>query len=97
MMYMVRKQLYLTERQDAELKRKAVEAGVSEAEVVRRALDLAFVVGPSTRLRPGRREAIEALARTWADPDSALVGAFDREALYQERLDRLANRDREQT
>ena len=38
MMYMIRKQLYLTEAQDAELKRQAAKQGVSEATIVRRAL-----------------------------------------------------------
>ena len=36
---MVRKQFYLAEAQDKALKRRAKALGVSEAEVVRRALD----------------------------------------------------------
>ncbi len=36
---MLRKQLYLEERQDAALKARAQELGVSEAELVREALD----------------------------------------------------------
>lgn len=36
---MKRKQIYITEEQDRRLKRRAEELGVSEAEVIRRALD----------------------------------------------------------
>ncbi len=39
---MVRKQLYIDPTQDAALKRKAKELGVSEAELVRRALKVAL-------------------------------------------------------
>lgn len=39
---MVRKQLYIDPIQDAALKRRAKELGVSEAELVRRALDNAL-------------------------------------------------------
>ena len=48
MMYieaMVRKQLYLREDQDALLKQKARDLGISEAELVRRALDR-FLASP---------------------------------------------------
>lgn len=36
---MIRKQLYITREQERSLKRKARELGISEAELVRRALD----------------------------------------------------------
>lgn len=85
-MYMVRKQLYLTEDQDVALKRRAAEAGVSEAEVVRRALDMALRGGSRHPWRPGRREAMADLVETWAAPDSVLAEAFDRDALYEARL-----------
>ena len=39
---MIRKQLYIDPIQDAALKRKARELGVSEAELVRRALNVAL-------------------------------------------------------
>jgi hypothetical protein len=41
-MTMIRKQLYIDPHQDALLKRKARELGLSEAELVRRALDAAL-------------------------------------------------------
>lgn len=93
MMYMVRKQLYLSEAQDQALKHKAAEDGVSEAEVVRRALDQALNSMPSGGWRPGRNEAIEGLKRTWTESTSALSEAFDRESLYEDRLDRQFKRD----
>lgn len=80
---MVRKQLYLEEAQDRALKRRARELGVSEAEIVRRALDAALF-GPE----PARRRAIESflsraavIAETHAFPDSY---CFDRQKLYEE-------------
>jgi hypothetical protein len=42
-MTMIRKQLYIDPRQDAALKRKARDLGLSEAELVRRALDAALL------------------------------------------------------
>lgn len=86
MMYMVRKQLYLTEEQDASLKRQAAEAGVSEAEIVRRALDAALRGTPPGPWRPGRAEAVAQLLATWDAGGSVLPEAFDREALYDDRL-----------
>lgn len=89
---MVRKQLYLTEAQDAALKRRATEAGISEAEVVRRALEVALRGAPTRRWRPGRHQAMADLAETWAAPDAVLVDAFDRDALYEARLAALTPR-----
>lgn len=80
---MIRKQLYLEEAQDRALKRRARELGVSEAEVVRRALDAALFGTESA----GRR-AIESfltraadIAETHALPDGY---RFDRRKLYEE-------------
>jgi len=39
-MYMVRKQLYISDEQEQLLKRRAHELGTTEAELMRRALDL---------------------------------------------------------
>jgi hypothetical protein len=89
MLYMVRKQLYLTEAQDAELKRQAAKQGVSEATIVRRALDRALKGPPVKHWRPGREEAAVNLQRTWSQSGSSLDEAFDRESLYAGRLDRL--------
>ena len=89
MLYMVRKQLYLTEAQDAELKRQAAKQGVSEATIVRLALDRSLKGHPVKHWRPGREEAALSLQRAWSHPRSSLDEAFDRESLYAGRLDRL--------
>lgn len=93
MMYMVRKQLYLTEAQDEALKRKAEEEGVSEAEVVRRALDQALSGRGNPSWRPGRAEASADLKRSWAKGRSSLEGPFDRERLYDERPGRIRSEE----
>lgn len=85
---MVRKQLYLEEAQDQALKRRAGELGVSEAEVVRRALDRALGGGSMSPLGGRRREILAALfddadrvAQTHRLPEGY---RFDREKLYEE-------------
>ncbi len=91
MMYMIRKQLYISEAQDAALKERARSSGMSEAEVVRRALDADLLRSPE-ELRewvPGRQAAIEMLLAQWSSTDTVVVGRFDREELYAERLDRF--------
>lgn len=88
---MVRKQLYITEAQDAALKRKALESGVSEAELVRRALDSELIAGRSGGSRgwlPGRTEAVASLKSLWSSGDYRVQGGFDRDELYAERLER---------
>jgi len=87
---MVRKQLYITEQQDRALKRQAKALGVSEAELVRQALDemLREVLGA----RAHRREALTRLldnTRRLAEQHRLPAGyRFDRDALYAEREDR---------
>ena len=87
-MYMVRKQFYISEAQDQALKRRSLEDGISEAELVRRALDHALSETPRVAWCPGRSRAIEELKETWANSRSVLSEPFNREDLYQERLDR---------
>jgi predicted secreted Zn-dependent protease len=84
---MVRKQLYLKEAQDRALKRRAEELGISEAEVVRRALDEALFEYRGT----SRRRALEAfLTRAAEVATTNLVTTnrepyrFDRQELYEE-------------
>lgn len=93
MMYMVRKQLYLTEQLNAELKQRSAEAGVSEAEFVRRALTTALK-GQSTvvDLRYGRHEAMDWIERFWAANETALESDFQRDELYAERLRHVSGR-----
>jgi len=83
---MVRKQLYLEESQDKALKRRAKELGISEAEVVRRALDEALKGETKATLFAQRAldsflERADRLAQTYRPPEGY---RFDRQALYEE-------------
>ncbi|MBM2827023.1 MAG: hypothetical protein HW403_1087 [Dehalococcoidia bacterium] len=90
---MVRKQVYIEERQDALLKRRSKELGVSEAELVRRGIDEACrlpLVVPIDRqkvleemltfIREHRMFDVPQTGRTWT-----------RDEIYDERLDRLSH------
>jgi hypothetical protein len=89
MMYMIRKQLYIDERHERLLKQRAAEQGLSEAELVRRALDLllAETEGPMT-VPPARLDALKELlerAERAARAPSDEGWYFDREEVYDER------------
>ena len=93
---MIRKQLYLEETQDQALKQRARELGISEAELVRRALDAALYPKDNAHLATPRRAALtkllddaKRLSETHAFPKTY---HFDRDALYDEREDRWLNR-----
>ncbi|MDF1521547.1 MAG: hypothetical protein P1P87_01850 [Trueperaceae bacterium] len=73
---MIRKQVYLTEHQEHALKRRAAETGLSEAELVRRALDAILAAPTPAAPRPGRTAALERLRATWASSRSQLVDPF---------------------
>lgn len=89
MMYMVRKQLYIDDRHERDLKRRARELGVSEAELVRRALDAALGDASGRRpLHPERAVAVRRLRERMRAPTSRLTGRFERDALYAERSER---------
>lgn len=81
---MVRKQLYLREDQEQELKLKARETGLSEAELVRLALDRLLHEG--TAPLPGHVQALAAFleqARKISQQHRLPEGwRFEREALY---------------
>ena len=85
---MIRKQLYLDETQDRALKQRAKELGLSEAEVVRRALDSALR-GDALSNHLGKQHVIlqalfedaDHLAETKQLPEGY---RFDRQALYEE-------------
>lgn len=89
---MIRKQLYITEGQEAAVKDHARRLGISEAELTRRALS-AFLSArsPEASRRP---EALETLLdRTRALSDNHRLSPeyrFDRENLYAERIDALS-------
>ncbi len=83
----VRKQVYIREDQERQLKRRARELGVREAELIRRALDH-FLAGEEEGPLPQAEEALAA----FLEASRALAGRhrlpegwrFDREALYEE-------------
>lgn len=82
----VRKQLSLTPEQDRALKRRARELGVSEAELVRRALDAALAEGAGVAGVPAGSPLDELLAHTRRLGEGRrLEGGWNREALYDDR------------
>lgn len=76
----VRKQLSMTREQERAIQRQSLRLGVSEAEVVRRALDAAFV----EILESPSSDPLDALlANTRRLAEGRTLGeAFDRAALY---------------
>jgi hypothetical protein len=94
-MTMIRKQLYIDPSQDAALKRKARELGLSEAELVRRALDAVLTETPQAMpARPSVLQALledaQALAITHPAPENYV---FKRDDAYEDesRLERWGN------
>ena len=98
---MTRKQLYIEERQDKALKQRAKILGISEADVVRRAIDHFFVSANSTSAEePGeslesvtaRKQALSEFllrARGNTQNEQTLPSLWGRrDELYDERLDR---------
>ena len=94
MMYnMVRKQLYIDERHERELKRRAKALGISEADIVRQALDAMLAGEQRGLVMPGQRDALQAFlvrAGQFAvrSRRRSATPRFEREALYQERESR---------
>jgi hypothetical protein len=68
---MVRKQMYIDDLLDHELARTAKQMGVSQAEVVRRAVG-AFVTGGAGT---GESRAMRELKEWWAEVDALGVGS----------------------
>lgn len=93
---MVRKQLYLEEAQDQALKQRAKELGISEAELVRRALDTALRPQRNAHLAAPRRAALTRLlgnAKRLSEGHRFPEGyRFNREELYEEREGRWLKR-----
>lgn len=83
---MIRKQLYITREQDRALKRRARALGVSEAELVRRALDeMEGAALPPADLQGGGSLAdlLENTRRLAARHRLPRDYRFDRDALYE--------------
>lgn len=90
-MYMVRKQLYIEERHEKALKRRAKALGVSEADIVRQALDAMLSEG-KTAVVPGHsqalRELLDRAAQFSKDQKRPRGPRYRREDLYEERESR---------
>ena len=89
---MVRKQVYIEPAQDARLKRQAEQLGVTEAELIRRAIDQA---GPAPRGLPldqGAWEEAKGIIQQRLGITVPQSGrSWTREELYEERLERLSH------
>jgi hypothetical protein len=91
--YMVRKQFYIPKRQDALLKRLAKQRGVSEAEVIRQALERE--VDAPTPVQ-NSKEAFEKILAFVEERKAKYAGQgepyqWDRDELYHERESRWTN------
>jgi hypothetical protein len=91
-MRMVRKQVYITPEQDKKLKECAQRLGVSEAELIRRGIEL--VEGGSDERRIQRLAAWKRLEVMMDEhirtrPEGSGIDKFNRDEVYAERLDRL--------
>ena len=86
---MIRKQVYLEPAQDATLKQRAAMLGVTEAEIIRRAIDRQMaLLGPGVRdLSAWKREKAFIAGRMAAAPRPG-SRRFRREEAYEERLKR---------
>ncbi len=93
MQQMVRKQIYIEQRQEARLKRLAKQRGVSEAEIIRRALDreLNIVSTSSVPHNPDAwKQAVEFMkARRRLVTGGQAPYHWRREDAYEERLSRF--------
>ena len=92
MTHMIRKQVYIAKRQEQLLKRLARARGVSEAEIIREAIDRQ-AAGMGSHSAAPDPEALEkvvqfALARR-RHGSSGQSRKFNREELYEDRLSRL--------
>jgi hypothetical protein len=95
---MIRKQVYIQERQQAILRRVARKLGVSEATVVRQAIEGQFDAGETRYPAPDAR-AWEKVLRSMrsaqrAGQHRARARKWKREDLYEDRLSRYDRRTR---
>ncbi|MEA2326736.1 MAG: hypothetical protein QOE68_1695 [Thermoanaerobaculia bacterium] len=89
---MVRKQVYLEQRHDQMLKRRASQRGVSEAELIREALDHVDDIRPVRRREvdlDAARQALAFMRSLSARGSRAPKGrTWTRESLYEDRIGR---------
>ena len=94
---MVRKQIYLPRRQNQLIKRLAKQRGVSEAEVIRQALEReAEMSAPVVRDRKKALDEIITFARSLRERPELMQGEparWNRQELYEERESRWFKKD----
>ena len=89
---MVRKQVYIEPEQDARLKRQAAQFGVTEAELIRRAIDQAGVAPRGLPLdQDAWEEAKGIIQQRLGITVPQTRRSWTREELYEERLERLSH------
>lgn len=89
MAQMVRKQVYLEPRQNSLLKRLAQTLDVTEAEVIRQAIDRQLARGRKGQPDPRAWEEIKAFIQEWVTQGSVPgQRRWTRRELYEERLAR---------
>ena len=88
---MIRKQIYIDPEQDALLKQRAQQLGVSEAELIRRCLDdiERQAIAISVDQRAWKEELAFMQARAQSVPSRQGHRTWTREELYAERTDRI--------
>ena len=94
---MIRKQLYIEERQERALKRRAKALNVSEADIVRQALDALLQADSRPAPIPGHQEALRAFLERAEQFAAARSRApkgprYRRDELYEERESRWLRR-----
>jgi hypothetical protein len=90
MSQMVRKQIYLYKQQETMLRRVAEARGVSEAEVIRQALEQAFAVGGEGGLSAAKSPLDEFIEMARANPKRAGEPyQWNRQDAYEEREAKL--------
>ena len=90
MTQMLRKQIYIPKRQQVQLKRLAKARGVSEAEVIRQAIEREVLLTAS-RPTAGDRSALEEFLRFGSSrraTKNTTGRTWSRDELYEERLSR---------
>ncbi len=95
MAQMLRKQIYITHRQQEQLKRLAKARGVSQAEVVRQAI-AHELLHAAAQSRFGDRSALEEFLRFGSSrraTEDTTGRAWTRDELYDERLHRYERAD----
>ncbi len=96
MAQMIRKQIYIPKHQEARLKRLAKARGVSEAEIIRQAIDQQLSGGASHSFRPDPSAWEQAyqfmLSLQAKGPLPNRRRKWTREELYEERLSRYGRR-----